>query len=130
MEIEIKGKLEQQLVAAAQEVEMDPVDLARWALYLYLAFTRTVHASLQESSAASSAAPAPRVAAAQARVEPVLGRPLFDRGGLDGRLDECRRHWLAWALKQSGGVKKEAARLLGMSPRSFRYYAGKLGVES
>jgi two-component system response regulator PilR (NtrC family) len=48
---------------------------------------------------------------------------------LDQILGDYERSLLIEALKCSGGVKKRAARLLGVSFRSFRYRLEKLGVE-
>ncbi len=55
----------------------------------------------------------------------------IDEGGidLDARLAEYERAILLEALRQSGGVKKRAARLVGVSFRSFRYRLEKLGIE-
>jgi two-component system, NtrC family, response regulator PilR len=51
-------------------------------------------------------------------------------GGLDleGFLDGVRADLMAQALERTGGVQTQAAELLGMSFRSFRYYAKKAGV--
>ena len=43
--------------------------------------------------------------------------------------DDYERALLAEALKASGGIKKRAAKLLGISFRSFRYRLEKLGLE-
>jgi len=48
---------------------------------------------------------------------------------LDQILGDYERSMLIEALKTSGGVKKRAARLLGVSFRSFRYRLEKLGIE-
>jgi two-component system, NtrC family, response regulator PilR len=48
---------------------------------------------------------------------------------LDQLLGDYERSMLIDALKLSGGVKKKAARLLGISFRSFRYRLEKLGIE-
>jgi two-component system response regulator PilR (NtrC family) len=48
---------------------------------------------------------------------------------LDQILGNYERSLLIEALKNAGGVKKRAARLLGVSFRSFRYRLEKLGVE-
>jgi two-component system response regulator PilR (NtrC family) len=52
-------------------------------------------------------------------------------GGLDleGLLDDQRRNLMLQALERTGGVQTQAAELLGMSFRSFRYYAKKLGIK-
>ena len=44
---------------------------------------------------------------------------------LERHVRNLEREYLAWALRQAGGVKVRAAGLLGMSFRSFRYYAKK-----
>jgi len=43
--------------------------------------------------------------------------------------EEFYRHYIALALEKSGGVQTKAAEMLGMSFRSFRYYAKKLSVK-
>ncbi len=48
---------------------------------------------------------------------------------MEGLLDEIERRLILEALRRSGGVKKEAAKLLGLSFRSFRYRLDKLGIE-
>ena len=42
--------------------------------------------------------------------------------------EEFYRHYIALALERTGGVQTKAAEMLGMSFRSFRYYAKKLGL--
>jgi two-component system response regulator PilR (NtrC family) len=53
-------------------------------------------------------------------------------GGMDlqSYLDGVERKFLTLALERSGGVKKEAAKLLGLSFRSIRYRLAKLGLSS
>ena len=48
---------------------------------------------------------------------------------LESLVADYERSLLEEALVQSGGVKKRAARLLGISFRSFRYRLEKLGIE-
>ncbi len=48
---------------------------------------------------------------------------------LDALLAETERRLIRRALVAAGGVKKEAARLLGLSFRSLRYRIDKLGME-
>jgi len=48
---------------------------------------------------------------------------------LEALVAEHERSLLEAALVQSKGVKKQAARLLGISFRSFRYRLEKLGIE-
>jgi len=58
----------------------------------------------------------------------LAGAPLPELGegfDLEARGEEFYRHYLALALKRAGGVQVKAAELLGMSFRSFRYYAKK-----
>jgi two-component system response regulator PilR (NtrC family) len=47
---------------------------------------------------------------------------------LEARGEEFYRHYLALALVRAGGVQVKAAEMLGMSFRSFRYYAKKYGL--
>ena len=47
---------------------------------------------------------------------------------LEARGEEFYRHYLALALARAGGVQVRAAEMLGMSFRSFRYYAKKYGL--
>jgi two-component system response regulator PilR (NtrC family) len=57
------------------------------------------------------------------------GLPDLDVGfDLEARGDEFYRHYLGLALDRAGGVQVKAAEMLGMSFRSFRYYAKKYKV--
>ncbi len=47
---------------------------------------------------------------------------------LEGYLDDIRAGLMRQALDRTSGVQTQAAELLGMSFRSFRYYARKMGV--
>ena len=47
---------------------------------------------------------------------------------LEARGEDFYRHYIALALERAGGVQVKAAEMLGMSFRSFRYYAKKLKV--
>jgi two-component system response regulator PilR (NtrC family) len=47
---------------------------------------------------------------------------------LERYLDDLRAQLMAQALERAGGVQTQAAELLGMSFRSFRYYAKKAGL--
>ena len=60
-----------------------------------------------------------------------LPQPDFSRGviQLDDVLADVERHYLTLALEHTGGVKKKAAELLGMTFRSIRYRLTKLGLE-
>ncbi len=49
---------------------------------------------------------------------------------LENYVDSVRRELMRQALENSGGVQTKAAELLGVSFRSFRYYAKKLGLAS
>ena len=48
---------------------------------------------------------------------------------LDRLLAEFERVWVLRALEQTGGIRKRAAALLGISFRSLRYRLDKLGIE-
>lgn len=55
--------------------------------------------------------------------ESILGRPLGD--GLDVRDLErkVRKHYVERAMREAGGVKAAAARLLGLTPQTFQHWA-------
>ncbi|HEX5044653.1 MAG TPA: sigma-54 dependent transcriptional regulator [Candidatus Polarisedimenticolaceae bacterium] len=63
-----------------------------------------------------------------------LGRSDVDvvlpEGGvdLDRHLEELRRRYMVEAMERCGGVQTRAAELLGMTFRSFRYFAKKYGM--
>lgn len=61
-----------------------------------------------------------------------LPLPDFKNGpmNLDEVLAEVEKQYLKHALDFTGGVKKKAADLLGMTFRSIRYRLGKLGMET
>jgi two-component system response regulator PilR (NtrC family) len=48
---------------------------------------------------------------------------------LDALLSDYERGWVMRALEQTGGVRKRAAVLLGISFRSLRYRLAKLGID-
>ncbi len=54
---------------------------------------------------------------------------ISDGFNLEALGEEFYRHYIALALERSGGVQTKAAEMLGMSFRSFRYYAKKLNVK-
>ena len=72
------------------------------------------HVRVPETHPAGVAAPAP------------LPEKGFD---LEQHVQDIERGYLAEALKASGGVQVRAAELLGMSFRSFRYYAKKYNLK-
>ncbi|ANM32009.1 hypothetical protein ABI59_01355 [Acidobacteria bacterium Mor1] len=49
---------------------------------------------------------------------------------LDSHLEDQRRLYMVEAMNRSGGVQTHAAELLGMTFRSFRYFAKKYGLTS
>lgn len=49
---------------------------------------------------------------------------------LEAHLDGMEKQFLLRALEKSGGVKKKAAALLGMTFRSFRYRLAKFGMDN
>jgi two-component system response regulator PilR (NtrC family) len=53
---------------------------------------------------------------------------LPDGFDLEARGEDFYRHYIALALVRAGGVQVKAAEMLGMSFRSFRYYAKKFNV--
>jgi len=81
----------------------------------------------EATAVAALAAGAP---AAQAGSEPGRGASLLPGEGLvlEEYLDGVKHQYMLEALARSGGVQTRAAELLGMSFRSFRYYAKKFRV--
>jgi two-component system response regulator PilR (NtrC family) len=67
------------------------------------------------------------VASVRESSSPVLPE-IGDGFDLEARGEEFYRHYIALALERAGGVQVKAADMLGMSFRSFRYYAKKLGL--
>jgi two-component system response regulator PilR (NtrC family) len=56
--------------------------------------------------------------------------PIPDEGmNLEAHLDGIERRFLLQALEKSGGVKKKAAEILGLTFRSFRYRLAKFGMD-
>ena len=49
---------------------------------------------------------------------------------LEPLLDELEKKYLLKALEKTGGAKKKAGELLGMSFRSFRYRLAKFGLDT
>ena len=45
-------------------------------------------------------------------------------------MNQLERHLIEQALERTGGRKKDAAGLLGITFRSFRYRLEKLGIDS
>jgi two-component system response regulator PilR (NtrC family) len=70
----------------------------------------------------------PEVRAAKVAAETAPDLPA-DGIDLDRLLSDYERGWVLRALEQSGGVRKRAARLLGISFRSLRYRLDKLGID-
>ena len=58
-------------------------------------------------------------------------RKAFPDAGFDleRHVQDIEREYIAEALKRAGGVQVKAAELLGMSFRSFRYYAKKYNLK-
>jgi len=70
--------------------------------------------------------PAPPGASPQIAVAPL---PDFGEGfDLEARGEDFYRHYIRLALDRAGGVQVKAAEMLGMSFRSFRYYAKKFNI--
>jgi two-component system response regulator PilR (NtrC family) len=58
-----------------------------------------------------------------------VGMPELKEGfDLEALGEEFYRHYIALALERAGGVQTKAAEMLGMSFRSFRYYAKKFNL--
>ena len=67
-------------------------------------------------------------AASQPEIDENLLAFLDEGVNLEARLQELEGEFIREALKRSGGVKKRAAELLGLTFRSFRYRLQKLGL--
>jgi two-component system response regulator PilR (NtrC family) len=70
--------------------------------------------------------PVPALAAGEASPPPGLLPEMGAGFDLEARGEDFYRHYIALALERAGGVQVRAADMLGMSFRSFRYYAKKL----
>jgi two-component system response regulator PilR (NtrC family) len=74
----------------------------------------------------------PRPAAGTAPVPGPASAPLLPELGdgfdLEAQGEDFYRHYITLALERAGGVQTKAAELLGMSFRSFRYYAKKFNA--
>jgi two-component system, NtrC family, response regulator PilR len=70
----------------------------------------------------------PEVSGAAASAGPALLELREEGCELDGLLGEIERRFLLQALERTGGVRKAAARLLGISFRSLRYRLAKHGL--
>jgi two-component system response regulator PilR (NtrC family) len=70
----------------------------------------------------------PEVKAPKAAAEPATELPP-EGVDLDRMLSEYERAWVLRALERTGGVRKRAAALLGISFRSLRYRLEKLGID-
>ena len=76
----------------------------------------------------------PKPVRAGARVKgedaPASGPAELPTGGFDleDHLDDIKRSYMTTAMDQADGVQKKAAKLLGMSFRSFRYYLDRLDL--
>ena len=62
---------------------------------------------------------------ARGELEVVLPESGLD---LENRLEELRRRYMVEAMERSGGVQTRAAEMLGMTFRSFRYFAKKYSL--
>ena len=59
----------------------------------------------------------------------VLDRRLGENLRLQDILDEVKRHYLTRALEEAGGVKREAARLVGLNRQTYNDWMAKVGAE-
>ena len=85
-----------------------------------------LHVRNPRTDAVSVASGDPAVAANGTSVPPL---PDLGEGfNLEARGEDFYRHYIALALERAGGVQVKAADMLGMSFRSFRYYAKKFNI--
>jgi two-component system response regulator PilR (NtrC family) len=84
---------------------------------------------LPESLPAHVRTPGAHARAAGAPSATSAGLPDINEGfDLEALGEEFYRHYIALALQKTGGVQTKAAEMLGMSFRSFRYYAKKFNL--
>ena len=86
--------------------------------------TLPAHVGVGASSPRPGVSVAPPPGAALAPLLPELG----DGFDLEAQGDDFYRYYITLALERAGGVQTRAAELLGMSFRSFRYYAKKFNA--
>ena len=84
--------------------------------------------NLVERAVALSVGPIIRLEDLEQKVAPVQ-LDLTEGFDLDAHLQDIERRILLQALEQSGGVRKKAAKLLGMTFRSFRYRLAKYDLD-
>jgi two-component system response regulator PilR (NtrC family) len=99
----------------------------------YLAGARSNFESVEIQAGRNSVAPAINSGTTSLNTSKEIRLPLpdFKNGpiSLDDVLAEVEKLYLKHALEFTGGVKKKAADLLGMTFRSIRYRLGKLGMD-
>ena len=88
----------------------------------------TLPAHVRAGGGTAAGAPVPADIAAGAGQDFPSLPELGDGFDLEARGDEFYRHYISLALERAGGVQTRAAELLGMSFRSFRYYAKKFNI--
>jgi two-component system response regulator PilR (NtrC family) len=77
-----------------------------------------------------AASSAPTVTGSVTALHAPATLPDLEEGfNLEAHGEELYRHYIALALERAGGVQVRAAEMLGMSFRSFRYYAKKLKLK-
>ena len=86
--------------------------------------TLPAHVGVGASSPRPGVSAGPPPGAALAPLLPELG----DGFDLEAQGDDFYRYYITLALERAGGVQTRAAELLGMSFRSFRYYAKKFNA--
>ena len=79
------------------------------------------------SSPVIGTADLPEVKASKVPIEPASFPP--EGVDLERLLSDFERAWVTRALEHTGGVRKKAAVLLGVSFRSLRYRLVKLGID-
>jgi two-component system, NtrC family, response regulator PilR len=82
-------------------------------------------ASVREAQAADAGF---RMASSTRPPQPLQSMELPEGFDLEAQGEEMYRRYMALALERSGGVQVKAAEMLGMTFRSFRYYAKKFGL--
>jgi len=114
-------------------MKLSPEAVRRLESYDYPGNVRELENMIERAVALSSgdvigADELPELRAARAPTGDPVAFPA-DGVDLERLVADFERMWVARALEQSGGVRKRAATLLGISFRSLRYRLDKLGIE-
>jgi two-component system response regulator AtoC len=114
--------------------ELDPGILSRLEAYRWPGNVRELHNVIERAMILDPAHGLDHLdlaASAGLATPPAEGTPLADRElNLREGLNKLEREMLIEAHRRAGGVRKEAARLLGIDPRNLSYYMRKHDLDA